>query len=212
MNFNYVNTVLIFWANFTVFVFGAFRNEHYNQASFRTKREIHAKELARILAEVPSGRHDDVALKILQNIIIILQESRKILNNTDINSETKDDTIGQAFALTFENTAVLCDLILRFPDVYHSHYDEMNDITALLKWSFNLLRESKLMNNIDENILYLTEQELNLIKRDSNYVNEFSSNQKMIKEKLRAESERKAKKSTVKRVKKPRLTPVRSEL
>uniref|UniRef100_A0A095BUQ3 Uncharacterized protein n=1 Tax=Schistosoma haematobium TaxID=6185 RepID=A0A095BUQ3_SCHHA len=105
MNFNYFNTVLIFLANFTVFVFGAFRNEHYNQASFRTKREIHATELARLLAEVPSGRQDDVALKIFQNII-----------------------------------------------------------------------------------------------------------NKMIREKLRAESARKAKKSSVKRVKKPRLTPVRSEL
>ncbi|CAH8579193.1 unnamed protein product [Schistosoma guineensis] len=212
MNFNYFNTVLIFLANFTVFVFGAFRNEHYNQASFRTKREIHATELTRLLAEVPSGRQDDVALKIFQNIINILQESRKILINTDINSETKNDTIGQTFALTFENTAVLCDLILRYPDVYHSHYDGIDEISILLKWSFNLLRESQLMSESDENILHLTEQELNFVIRDSNYVNEFSSDQKMIREKLRAESARKTKKSSVKRVKKPRLTPVRSEL
>lgn len=34
----------------------------------------------------------------------------------------------------------------------------------------------------------------------------------MIREKLRAESARKARKSSVKRAKKPRLTPVRSEL
>ncbi|VDP04659.1 unnamed protein product, partial [Schistosoma mattheei] len=81
------------------------------------------------------------------------------------------------FALTFENTAVLCDLILRFPDVYHSHYDGINEISILLKWSFNLLRESQLMSKSDENILHLTEQELNFVIRDSNYVNEFSSDQ-----------------------------------
>ncbi|CAH8517389.1 unnamed protein product [Schistosoma turkestanicum] len=211
MDFNHLNIVFIL-VNFIVIVFGAFRNEHYNQASFRTKREIHAQELARILNEVPTGRHDDVALKLFQNIINILQESRKTLHGVDIHSETKNDTIGQAFALTFENTAILCDLVLRFPDVYHSHFDENNDISILLKWSINLLRESQLMSKLDENTLHLTEQELNFIPRDSNYVNEFSSYQKMIKEKLRAESTRKAKKSTRRRVKKPRLTPIRSEL
>ncbi|KAH8872251.1 Coiled-coil domain-containing protein [Schistosoma japonicum] len=140
----------------------------------------------------------------------ILQQSRNSIHEVDIHSEIKNDAIGQAFALTFENTAVLCDLILRFPDVYHSHFDRMNNITTLLKWSFELLRQSQLMSTNDENILYLTEQELNFIPKDPNYVNEYNSHQKTFKERLA--SERKAKKLTGKRVKKPRLTPIRSEL
>ncbi|VDP97795.1 unnamed protein product [Trichobilharzia regenti] len=109
--------------------------------------------------------------------------------------------------MTFENTAVLCDLILRFPDAYHSKYDNNDDVSNLLKWSFNLLRESKLMTKSDENILHLTEQELNFIPREENY--------KMIKEKLEADAARKASKTAAKRhkrTKKPRITPVRSEL
>ncbi|KAH8872254.1 coiled-coil domain-containing protein 134-like [Schistosoma japonicum] len=210
MNLHYFNFALIFLANFSMLVFGAFRNEHYNQASFRTKREIHLSELTRIFNEVPSVRHDDIALKLFENIFNILQQSRNSIHEVDIHSEIKNDAIGQAFALTFENTAVLCDLILRFPDVYHSHFDRMNNITTLLKWSFELLRQSQLMSTNDENILYLTEQELNFIPKDPNYVNEYNSHQKTFKERLA--SERKAKKLTGKRVKKPRLTPIRSEL
>ncbi|KAK4470818.1 hypothetical protein MN116_006336 [Schistosoma mekongi] len=212
MNLHYFNVALIFLANISVFVFGAFRNEHYNQASFRAKREILATELTRILDEVPVVRHNDIAVKLFENIIHILQQSHKLLHDIDIHSETKNDTIGQTFALTFENTAVLCDLILRFPDVYHVHFDQMNNITMLLKWSFELLRKSQLMNANDENILHLTEQELNFIPKDPNYVNEYISDQKILKKRLAAASERKTKKLTGKRVKKPRLTPIRSEL
>ncbi|CAH8583672.1 unnamed protein product [Heterobilharzia americana] len=106
---------------------------------------------------------------------------KKCYNNVFLKVKSMDYLLlfffSTAFALTFENTAVLCDLILRFPDAYHSKYSQINSVSNLLKWSFNLLRESKLMSKSDENVLHLTEQELNFIPRDINYVNEFSSRQ-----------------------------------
>ncbi|CAH8559813.1 unnamed protein product [Heterobilharzia americana] len=215
MNLHCFNTLIILVVQLHRFVSGAFNNEHYNQASFRTKRELHLSELARILNEVPTVQQEAVAVRLFDTIINILEESYKLLRDKDVHIETKNDTIGQAFALTFENTAVLCDLILRFPDAYHSKYSQINSVSNLLKWSFNLLRESKLMSKSDENVLHLTEQELNFIPRDINYVNEFSSRQKMIKEKLEADEARKASKLAAKRqkhVKKPRITPLHREL
>ncbi|CAH8855151.1 unnamed protein product [Trichobilharzia szidati] len=211
MNLHYYNTVLVLLVNVLIFGSASFNSEHYNQASFRTKREIQFNEISRILKEVPAFQHDAIAGRIFDTIIALLRDSYNILRLKDVHSETKDDTVGQTFALTFENTAVLCDLILRFPDSFHSKYDNNDDVSNLLKWSFNLLRESKLMTKSDENILHLTEQELNFIPREENYVNEFSSHQKMIKEKLEADAARKASKRH-KRAKKPRITPVRSEL
>jgi len=125
-----------------------------------------------------------------------------------------------AFANTVENTMLLGDILLRFPDITHDILKKNKEWDISLKWAISFVGETDILSENDSQLMHLVSQELNIVERDPNFVNPYTkTNQqeamverevdKILAEKIK-ELERK-KKRKEKKKKGPRLSQ-RTEL
>lgn len=67
----------------------------------------------------------------------------------------------------------MAELILRYAHLYHTNYDSNTSLNELLKWAFDVLKQSSLLVEKDLVLLHLAEQEVSLIAKEPNYKNPY---------------------------------------
>jgi hypothetical protein len=116
---------------------------------------------------------------IVDQIYLTLRQSQRNLTNVDIDTllafTGKNETLMHALTKTWENTALLGDLVLRLPDVVHQMVDGHEVRMQVADWGIGVCERSVVFEGVHGQQLKLVRQELGLIgEPDPNYQNPFS--------------------------------------
>lgn len=89
------------------------------------------------------------------------------------NSPNMFDEFILAWALVVENSALLCELVVRFPETANSVLNQQN-FRQVVGWALDFLLETKYPNDNDEKLIQFAKYELRLAPRPEGYRNPFS--------------------------------------
>uniref|UniRef100_A0A336JZK6 CSON013684 protein n=1 Tax=Culicoides sonorensis TaxID=179676 RepID=A0A336JZK6_CULSO len=150
-----------------------------------------------------------------EKIINGLRDSKGTLEDVNYNPglEFPDDQgITDALAFVLENTCLLSDLILHFPDISYRILKNVRDWKPLLNWCIKYTKQvDQVVDNISMKMLELSYQEINEEERSPEYFNPYleANQKKQPNQDIRKINEKKPKKKIKKG---PQLTGGRSEL
>ncbi|RNA07992.1 coiled-coil domain-containing protein [Brachionus plicatilis] len=145
---------------------------------FLEKRKAQHEAVKRI-ADLGNKKKENEMLKLVLNKLFetlkISLENLAKKNKDDgkklrIDKETIEDV-----SSVIENTAFASDLALRFPKYFHKAYDKNKSWQFTLETSISITLQSKLADETTEKAVYLMSQELNIIDKEPNYFNPYSS-------------------------------------
>ena len=111
-------------------------------------------------------------------ILAIINENRQILEKENITANSdfpaNDERLINALALILENTCLLGDFILHFPDISFKILRKTEDWKELANWSINYSKEFKeLLDFKSLEMLNLFNQEINEEARTEDYRNPY---------------------------------------
>ncbi|CAL8096448.1 unnamed protein product [Calicophoron daubneyi] len=180
----------------------------YTQVTYAVKRKMQRAELMKLTYQSSEKIAHDIATQMCARIISVLQQSYQVLHNMNLAGGQVNDTVGNAFAMVVENTPLLMELALLFPDAVHNEMDNQAEAMSTLRWAVDFTRKTGLLMKEEFMMYGVAEQELYLVPRTKDYTNPYTYRQKMIREreaaKLKRQEEKKRKR---KHIKGPKITP-----
>ncbi|VDO03170.1 unnamed protein product [Rodentolepis nana] len=140
----------------------------------------------------------------------VLSNAKDVLDKNEANDPSripKNSEAGEAWALVVENSALLCELVVRFPETVNSLLLQPNN-HQIVGWALDFLLETKYPNDNDKKLIQFAKYELHLAQLPESYRNPFSEeNQRAVKDIL-VELEKKKKRSEGRQqTRKPKLSP-----
>ncbi|KAM7539600.1 hypothetical protein Aperf_G00000028207 [Anoplocephala perfoliata] len=181
----------------------------YNQAAYRAKREMHLFQLAEWSRKKDSDFIDAIKYQMTTTILQVLSNAKDVLDKLGANDPSRvpsDPEAGDAWALVVENSALLCELLVRFPETANSLKNQSNN-RQIVAWALDFLLASQYPNKNDEQLIHFAKIELDLTPRPKGYLNPFSGEtQKVAKDILKEELKRKKREELRKQARKPRLS------
>ncbi|KAF8565925.1 hypothetical protein P879_08971 [Paragonimus westermani] len=229
---NSVRTILL--VNSLLFVTSSgFSLPDYNQASYMLTRQKQINELRQLLShphekahklasqlflyilEMFKGHHALVSSVKLEEAPInaTIAEGQSILFDTVDPMVYALDHLDEGLAFVIENTPLLLQLALLFPDAVHPHVDQQEPIMDVLRWAISVTQQSGFIPESEQSLFTSAQHELNLIPRPADYRNPHTAQSQMAREAHEAEIlKRQAKKERRKLKKGPKLTPKRVDL
>lgn len=117
-------------------------------------------------------------LLVSEKIITTIQESRAILESSGyipgVSPFPSDPQVRDALSNILENSALMSEIVLRFPDISELVLRENNNWNVMLQWSIAFAHQVEHLLDQSTVVLYdLVGQELNHTERDPNYVNPY---------------------------------------
>ncbi|VDL62451.1 unnamed protein product [Hymenolepis diminuta] len=153
---------------------------------------------------------DAIKYQMAGTIFQVLSNAKVVLDENGANDPShvpKNLKAGEAWALVVENSALLCELVVRFPETANSVLNQP-DFRQIVGWALEFLLETKYPNDNDEKLIQFAKYELHLAPRPEGYRNPFSEeNQKAVKDILLKSEGKKKRDEIRKQARKPRLSP-----
>nr|CDS32863.1 coiled coil domain containing protein [Hymenolepis microstoma] len=185
-------------------------NAQYNQAAYRAKREMHLFQLAEWSRRKNPEFMDTIKYQMAGTIYQVLSNAKNVLDKNEANDPSrvpKNLEAGEAWALVVENSALLCELVVRFPETSNSVLLQP-DYHQVVGWALDFLLETKYPNDNDKKLVQFAKYELHLAPPPESYRNPFSEENKRAVKDILVELEKKKKRSESKRqARKPKLSP-----
>lgn len=147
---------------------------------FTQKRLLHLTAVKQLL-ELPAEKQQTLLDAMIHKIFSVLEQSRSRVETSgyvvggEFPSKTEDREV---LALLMENTCLVSDILLRFPDYLHGRLKTNNAWSTLYKWCLGFVGETKLIDETTEKLLGLAAQELGIVDRKPDYHNPFRQNKK----------------------------------
>ncbi|KAF6774695.1 hypothetical protein AHF37_06312 [Paragonimus kellicotti] len=206
-----VRTILL--VNSLLFVTSSgFSLPEYNQASYMLTRQKQINELRRLLSH-PHEKAHKLASQLFLYILEMFKGHHATVSSVNLEEATVNATIAEGLAFVIENTPLLLQLALLFPDAVHPYVDQQQPIMDVLRWAIAVTQNSGFIPESEESLFTSAQHELNLIPRPADYWNPHTAQNQMARETHEAEIlKRQAKKERRKLKKGPKLTPKRVDL
>lgn len=145
---------------------------------FKKRRSEQLQAVKRFKTIGKYEKQYSMILLVSEKIVNTIQASRAILESSGyipgVSPFPDDPRVRDALSNILENSALMSEIVLRFPDISERVLRENNNWNVMLQWSIAFGHQVEYLLDQGTVVLYeLVGQELNHTERDPNYVNPY---------------------------------------